>query len=338
MASLRKVKGGWRVEVCVSGVRESAVHRTQREAQAWGAQREVALRELALREGGQAVPGAAVSLRGLLERYQAEVSPLKRGARWESVRISAILREGFGLPLDRPASGVLPEDVARFRDVRLASVSAGSVLREIGILSAAFEHGRREWRVCASNPVSDVRKPANPPHRERVIGWREVRAMCRALGYRHFGPVVSVQGAVAVCFLVALRTGMRAGELCGMRWEQVRPGFVVLPVTKTRPREVPLDPRAEALIGRMRGFDPGGLVFGVASATLDTLFRRARVKAGLSGFVFHDARHTAATRLAKRVEVLTLCKIFGWASTTQALTYYNPSAGDLRAAIMKKAP
>jgi hypothetical protein len=33
--------------------------------------------------------------------------------------------------------------------------------------------------------------------------------------------------------------------------------------------------------------------------------------------------------LAPRVDVLTLCKIFGWSSTTQALTYFNPKAADI---------
>jgi len=82
------------------------------------------------------------------------------------------------------------------------------------------------------------------------------------------------------------------------------------------------------LIERMRGWDET-LVFGLKSASLDALFRRYRERAGLSGFTWHDARHTAATRLAGRVDVLTLCKIFGWSSTKMALTYYNPSASDI---------
>jgi integrase len=68
---------------------------------------------------------------------------------------------------------------------------------------------------------------------------------------------------------------------------------------------------------------------------LDTLFRRARKRAKLEGFTFHDSRHTAATRIALsgRVNVLELCKIFGWKSATQALTYFNPTADDLAAKL-----
>jgi len=130
------------------------------------------------------------------------------------------------------------------------------------------------------------------------------------------------------CFLLALRTGMRAGELTGLEWNRVFDNYCRLPVTKTTPRDVPLSKKALRIIARMRGFDDD-LVFGLKSQTLDALFRRARDKAGLSGFVFHDSRHTAATNIAKKVDVLTLCKIFGWSDPKQALVYYNPKAADL---------
>jgi integrase len=78
----------------------------------------------------------------------------------------------------------------------------------------------------------------------------------------------------------------------------------------------------------MKGWD-SDLVFGVQSQTLDTLFRRARDRAGLKGFTFHDSRHSACTRLARKVDVLELCKIMGWVKTTQALTYFNPKVSDI---------
>lgn len=78
----------------------------------------------------------------------------------------------------------------------------------------------------------------------------------------------------------------------------------------------------------MRGWDDER-VFGLKAQTLDALFRRHRVRCGLEGFTFHDSRHTAATWMAGKVDVLTLCKIFGWSSTSMALTYYNPKATDI---------
>ena len=125
---------------------------------------------------------------------------------------------------------------------------------------------------------------------------------------------------------------MRAGELTGLTWLNVKKDYVILPITKTKPREVPLTKKAIRLIQKMKGFDPD-LVFGLKSPTLDALFRRARIRAGLEGFTFHDARHTAATWLAPRMDVLDLCKMFGWTNPAQAMTYYNPTASQIAARI-----
>lgn len=59
------------------------------------------------------------------------------------------------------------------------------------------------------------------------------------------------------------------------------------------------------------------------------MFRRYRERAGLEGFTFHDSRHTAATWMARKLEVLDLCKTFGWSNPKMAMVYYNPTAEDI---------
>lgn len=51
----------------------------------------------------------------------------------------------------------------------------------------------------------------------------------------------------------------------------------------------------------------------------------------MSGFTFHDARHTAATQIgsAGRIGVLDMCKMFGWKDPKMAMTYYNPTAEEI---------
>lgn len=148
--------------------------------------------------------------------------------------------------------------------------------------------------------------------------------MLRQLGYGW--PVRTVSGSVAAAFLLALLSGMRAGEICAIRWADVAQDYVRLHTSKTGAgRDVPLTPGARKLLERMRGWDECS-VFAIKPQTLDALFRRARAAAGLSGFVFHDARHTAATRLAQRLHVLDLCRMFGWRTPAHAMTYYQPTA------------
>lgn len=320
MASIKPHNDGWRVQIKILGVRDSAVFRTKRQAQEWAA-----IREAEIRRHTSTPAGELHTMRDAMLRYQAEVTPSKRGSRFEELRIAAML--DMPLPLDKPIGKIEPDDFNTWRQSRLRTVRPATVLRELAILSTIFETARREWRWVSANPVADVRRPAAPDHRERIILRHEIRGMLRALGYTR-NPPRSITQAVAVCFLVALRTGMRAGELCGLKWEDVREDYCRLHVTKTKPRDVPLSPKARRLLDKMRGFDRV-LVFGMDKRTLDALFRRARKNAGLDGFTFHDARHTAATWQAQRLHVLDLCKAFGWSDPKRAMIYYNPTASDI---------
>lgn len=330
MAAPKKTPSGrWWIQIEVAGQRASRTCDTKAEALAWAALRSTELRSL--RNG---TAGRFKTLRDALRRYGEEVSPSKKGARWELVRLAAFEKpEHAALGIMRKLDDFMPADIAAWRDSRLALVSRGTVLRDLTLLGAVFECARREWGWVQSNPVRQVRKPAEPDHRERIISGPEVRAMLRQLGWpaRQAGGgrcVRSMSESVAVCFALALATGMRAGELCGLRWADVRADHAQITDGKTGRRVVPLTPAARRLVDMLQGFD-ADLVFGLKVQTLDAFFRRARDRAGLSGFTFHDSRHTAATRLAQRLHVLDLCKVFGWKQATRALTYYNPKPGDL---------
>lgn len=320
MASIRKYPKGYRAQVYIKGQRDSGTFRTRREAEVWAFQREEELR------GDSSKPDTH-TLKQALERYAEEVSPTKRGERWEIVRISAFLKEP-ALPCSADLGSLTPDDFGKWRDARLRAVQSGTVRREIALLSAVLESARREWRWIESNPLRDMRKPKAPDHREVLISPFVALRMLRAMSY-HSGPCRSATQAVAVAFLLALRTGMRAGELCKLKWVDVHDGYCHLPETKTVKRDVPLTYKAMRLIQSMAGWDDV-FVFGMTAQTLDALFRRYRNRAGLSGFTFHDSRHTAATMLSRKLDVLTLCKMFGWKSTSQALTYFNPTPESIR--------
>lgn len=147
----------------------------------------------------------------------------------------------------------------------------------------------------------------------------------------------SISQAVALCLVAALRTGMRAGELTGLTWPQVRGTHVHLTSGTTKSgaaRDVPLSLKARRVLERARGLD-AVRVFGVSGPVLDTLFRRARGRTGLAGFTFHDARHTAATWIGSsgRLSMLEMCKMFGWRDPKHALIYFNPGVGELAAKL-----
>lgn len=331
MATAKKTpQGTWRIQIEVKGQRDSETFPTRREAQAWADKRSVELR--AVKSGDK---GHGKTLRDALRKFSDEESPKRRGERWEIVRLKAFEKLDHALPVTRLIAKFTDDDIKEWRDRRLKTSSRGTVLRDMTLLSAVMEIARTEWKWIDANPVRDVKKPSKPAHRKRVIKPGEIRGVLRALGYTR-GPVRTVSQAVAVCFLAALATGMRAGELCSLRWEDMRETYGtahnVKALERGVSRDVPLSPVARKLVARCKGWDDV-LVFGVAASTLDALFRRARVRAGLEGFTFHDSRHTAATRMAGQLHILELCKVFGWKNTSQALTYFNPDVRDLAAKL-----
>lgn len=340
MGTVRKVGEKWRAEVCVGGRRTSKRFDRKNEAMRWIVETEAEIVKV-----GQG--GVVRTLRDAVRRYAAEESPLRRGARWELVRLAAFetpLHQT--LPLDKPVAAIVPEDLAIWRDARSKVVAPGTVLRDMNLIASVFETARRNWRWCPLNPARDVRKPPEPKHREVTINKQQIKAVAKALGYQPGERVGSVSGSVAVAFLVALRTGMRAGEICALTWADVDidargTGVAKLRTSKTgKGRDVPLTAKAVRLINAAQGWDPVS-VFALKPHTLDALFRRAKARSGLEkAFVFHDARHTAATWMAGRMKsngapaqqaLLDLCKIFGWTKIDRALTYYNPSATDIAA-------
>jgi len=193
----------------MQGVRDSAVFSTKREAVLWAAQRETMIKDNAGKPAGE-----LHSLRDALRRYANEVSPLKRGARWEQLRLRAF--ESYALPLDAPIAKLTAQQVATFRDARRAAVANGSVIRELTLLSSVLETARREWGWVSDNPCRAIRKPAQPRHRERVLKWGEVRAMLKVMGWQADRPVRSVTQSVAACMLLAMRTGMRAASCAAL--------------------------------------------------------------------------------------------------------------------------
>lgn len=320
-----------RVQIRLHGVKDGATFPNKTAARAWATAREA---EIIAGARGMVVKGKTVA--GMFDRYIREVCPTHRGARWEELRLKLLLR-AWGIP-GRAVDAVSPDDVGALRDKRLQSVGKSTVRRELVLLGSVFEVARREWRWCAANPVRDVRKPPAGQSRNRTIQPREYRAILRAMKYRPGQNPVTKTQWVGAAWCLAIRSGMRAGEILGLTWDHVDLArkVAVLPVTKNgTAREVPLFPRAlrilEVLSAVRFAADEArtGPVFPITPDALDALYRKARRAAGIAGLTFHDSRHTASTMLARRLTALELARTFGHQDLRMVMVYYNESASNI---------
>lgn len=332
MAYYRKLPSGkHRFEIELLGVRDSASFPTKKEGQLWAAKREA---EIRAGTGGQ-FPSRTLS--EAIKRYKEEVSAQKRGERWEALRLEAFERDNPELAA-KVLSVITTDDMATWRNKRLTQVSKGTVQREINLLSNVFQTARKEWKWTGSSPFSDMKQPGDNPPRTRRTSWKEVRRICRWLGYRT-GVVQTKQQEVAFAYLLALRTAMRAGEILQLGDDNVNFDTSVARIVehKTKektmlPRFIPLLPPAMRLLGHVQH---RGRYFTVSSESRDALFRKAVRALMIEDLHFHDMRAEVLTMLARKVDVMTLAKISGHKDIRQLQeTYYRETAEQIAARLI----
>jgi len=308
MPTYQKVGDSWRVQVMRKRVRYSKTFRSRAQAESWAA-------------GFTGAPRNVVTLADALRTYQAKVVPTRRGRRWESVRVGKFLRD---LPfVKKPIDRITPDDLSRWRDDRTEEVSGASVMRELAVLSAVFQWARLEKGWVQSNPCHSIRWPKGNPPRKRRVTPDDTRKILVALGWKR-RQVQSMNDQVAVAFLLAIETAMRAGEILSLTEDQVFLDRRYVHLTKTKngdERDVPLSKEAVRLLKLLVPYE--GRMFQISSGSLDTLFRRARDAAGLGDLHFHDTRASAITRLAKKLSPYELAAMTGHRDLKLLLsTYY----------------
>lgn len=332
MASITRRGNNWLAQGCVKGKRKSKTFPTKALAIAWVTQWEAEARAQLL----GAIPRKRV--RDLLERYSTEVSPTKKGVRWEQIRLQRICETD---PLaDIWLEDLSPRHIAEWRDRRIVDVSAGSVRREWNLLSAAFNIAVREWGWLTENPTRNVRRPPPPPPRDRRYTHAEIQRICDAAGYRPELPPITKRARTCAAFLLAIETGMRLGEIAALRFEDLRLDQCFLLVTghsrgagKTAAakRQVPLSSHAIKILEQVSAVTGRNsqTVFDVGRDSMSTTFGTICDKANVHGATFHDSRHEATTRLAQKLNPLELAKTLGHKDLRMLMVYYEEAAENI---------
>lgn len=262
--------------------------------------------EAAIKEGRyfKAAEARRHTLADLVDRYLREVLPhkprnasnTKQQLNWWKAKLGQHLLSDVTAALIVQSRNELLATKTR----RGKLMSPSTVVRYMAALSVALNVAVRDWEWLDDSPMRKVSKPRQPRGRERWLNDKERQALldaCRASSSRHLYTVV----------VLALSTGMRSGEMLGLKWSQVDlvHGQIRLHDTKNdASRSVPLAGMALQLMQehakvRRIGTD---LVFPGADPhkpiDLKKPWTTAVRKAGLVDFRFHDLRHSAASYLA----------------------------------------
>lgn len=227
------------------------------------------------------------------------------------------------------------QDFEQWQNQRLTEVSVLSVLRERVSLSAVITQAIK-WEFLKHNPLSLVEKPKEPPPRTRRYSQEEIDRLIFVSGFELTKAPETSISRVGATLLFAIETAMRAGEICNIKWADVNfeQSTVFLPKTKNGfARTVPLSSSALAILHCLEQVrNESDSVFQVKSSSHDAIFRKMKTLAGLedADLHFHDSRREALSRLAKKVDVMTLAKISGHRDIKILLnTYYAPDMSEI---------
>jgi len=303
------------------------------------------------------------SLAEVLKRYKGEITPSKKSAEIESIKIDVILRDH---PLSTlKMSAITSTAIAAWRDRRLKLVTGAMVNREIDIISTVLNHARREWGIYVENPIPYVKRPQKARARDRRSSPFEEQYLLDALaeGERKADGTFG-KGArnpwIAPFVRFAFETAMRRVEMLALQRENVDlvRCIAYLPDTKNGDaRDVPLSSRAIAILMELPYHsdqdaaaysERHGAVFPITAMALRKGFERAIARAQLkytddcqrnhqhevADFLedvhFHDTRHEAASRMAEKLSnVLELSAVTGHKDLRMLKRYYYPRAEDL---------
>lgn len=319
MATIKKRSNKrFTAEIRIGGQYKSKTFDTKIQAMAWAVETEQTLSPDGMVAGK--------TLGDLFDRYRDDITPSKKSHRTEHNRLNKFIRHPLSM---MSLMDIKQTHFYEWITESLTKIKSSSVNRDLNLLSAVFEQGKR-WNWTDANPIRGIKRPKNPNPRDRRISEAEIERILDSLGFD--GKTIAVhRDIIAVAFLFALETAMRQGEIWGLDWEDVYLDkcFVRLHETKNgTKRDVPLSTEARRLLNLLSP-DSGTKVFATNQASSGTIFRRSLQLAGIKGMTFHDTRHEALTRLARKLQVLDLARMAGHRDPRSLMIYYNATAEEI---------
>jgi integrase len=309
MASIRERtnKDGnlvYRVEIRLKGFpAQRATFRRRTAARKWVQHTEAAIREGRYFETAEA---RKHTFADLAARFINDVLPNKSPHAASAQKAQMLWwKEQLGNYL---LADVTPALITECRDKLLTGTtkrgyrrSPSTVVRYMAALSHAFTIAVNEWEWMEDSPMRKVKKPKEPRGRVRFLSDEErerLLAACQKSDNPYLYPV----------FVLAISTGMRQGEIMGLKWEDVdlNQGRVTLHDTKNVERRVvPAVDKALELLkehAKVRRINTP-LLFPSKVDPQKPMDLRAPWKAALAAakiedFRFHDTRHSAASYFA----------------------------------------
>lgn len=228
-------------------------------------------------------------------------------------------------------------------------LSAETANQVIIVLEMGFKYARERYQAV----LPEVRLLKTSKSSMRVFSPMEQKIFVKRL--------LEVDDVFSIGILFALYTGLRIGELCALRWEDISDNTIHIsktmqrlknslgnteimifpPKTESSDRIIPVPKALAALIAERR--KAGGYMLTqtngrpVEPRLMQRKFSKLVDECGLDSANFHTLRHTFATRCVEAgVDVKTLSEILGHSDVKTTLNKYVHSSFELKQSSMDK--
>ncbi|HEV2136842.1 MAG TPA: site-specific integrase [Terracidiphilus sp.] len=235
----------------------------------------------------------------------------------------------------QPAGGITKQDIQNWllEQAEARRWSPATRNRYQAAFSLVFRVALDNEKIT-SNPAAKIKRKPELNERVRYLSKDEERRLTAAIkaDWPHYMPA----------FLIAINTGMRAGEQFTLQWRDVslEHRYITLAKTKAhRSRHIPLNTAALGAFRQLRAANPKGeyVFFNTDGERLRgprDWFEPALKKAGISEFTWHCCRHTFASNLVMAgVDIRTVAQLMGHATIQMTMRYAHLAPEHTQAAV-----
>jgi integrase len=262
------------------------------------------------------------------------------------------------LPPNLKINELTQSHIRLYINERITEVKAVSVNREITVIgsalySAYIDFPELETWTCPRLPRPNVERS----RRERLITQEELmKLLTELLSVRRNDETqkeFEQRHIVRQVFQMALLTGARVGEITALRWEQIDFKAKILQIIGRKNRfkvakvvrYLELTPTMEEILHERKKINAfGDFVFcrtGNSVTAYHEILREAAESVGVAygakirgGFITHDARHTAVTRVLQAgVDLSTVGAITGHSDSNLILHYSHATRESRKQAV-----
>ena len=232
---------------------------------------------------------ASTTLRDILTRYRDEITPKKKGAKWETYKLNLLIRHKISslslLHLNPTALCALKNELSINR-------KPGTVKHYFNFINNAWNTAERVWGINLppKNPIKYVILDKVYDRRDRILNEEEYKKLLASAS-------VSNLRILNDMIILAYQTAMRFGEILKLNRKDVDLNKRLITLRDTKNGEDRTIPISNIAIEVLRKYPFGERYFIIKRDQFRHYFEQACRRAEINNFRFHDLRACAITKM-----------------------------------------